>query len=256
MNMQTKYYVNVARPDKQALAKCLLKAIEIAQKDKEVKKIVLYGHTKNNFEVVTEIFGIEKDNLFRFNLPQVNDCPIPIICETKITYKRKCDHGRGKTDIVVCLQMDSKDIFCVEDMYCVKYIVALPWTLKGISEWAERWNAQDIDSKKTQREQQDTNPILKIALDEMDKRMFGTKNLGHSRDAETCKTYIRTIHKYIPDATPSDIQNYLVAKLKWENSDAKEVGNLLLRLKEGRTFQGGQKTYLKEYFQNWGKKAN
>ena len=54
---------------------------------------------------------------------------------------------------------------------------------------------------------------------------------------------------------PSDITDYLVTELGWENKNAAEVGELLQRLKEGRSFRGGQKTYLKEYYSRWKEKT-
>ena len=75
--------------------------------------------------------------------------------------------------------------------------------------------------------------------------------MAHPDDEESCKTYIRTIHKYLQGVTPSDIENYLVTELGWNNRESSEVGKLLQRLKDGRTFRGGQKTYLKEYYNHW-----
>ena len=95
---------------------------------------------------------------------------------------------------------------------------------------------------------------MKTALNEMDVRMFETKTLGHPDDVETCKTYIRTIHKYLPEITPIQVQNYLVTELGWKNKDAAEVGGLLQKLKEGRRFIGGQKTHLKEHYDRWKEK--
>ena len=78
--------------------------------------------------------------------------------------------------------------------------------------------------------------------------------MGHPDDVETCKTYIRAIHKYLPEASPSEVQNILVVELNWKSKDAAEVGELLQRLKEGRRFVGGQKTNLKEYYNCWKEK--
>lgn len=78
--------------------------------------------------------------------------------------------------------------------------------------------------------------------------------IGNSDDIETCKTYIRVIHKYLPDASPSQVQNILVVELNWTSKDAAEVGELLQRLKDGGRFVGGQKTNLKEYYNRWKEK--
>jgi len=53
-----------------------------------------------------------------------------------------------------------------------------------------------------------------------------------------------------------EVENTLVTELGWEHKNASKVGELLQRLKEGRTFRGGQKTYLKEYYNRWKEKSN
>lgn len=85
----------------------------------------------------------------------------------------------------------------------------------------------------------------------MNVRMYETKSLSHPNDEKTCKAYIRAIHEYMPDVQPQEVENYLVTEFGWENKNACKVGALLHRLKEGRTFRGGQTTYLKEYFNRW-----
>ena len=170
---------------------------------------------------------------------------------TAITYKKECEYRDSPKDVVVCCHMDSRDVFKVDDYRTAKYIIALSRTLDGLDAWKKRWNAQNVLDEESEGLVTPHNSILMTALREMDIRMFKTKNLGHPNDAETCKTYIRAIHKYLPEVMPAELENCLVTELGWENRNATEVGGLLQRLKEGRTFRGGQKTYLKEYFTRW-----
>jgi hypothetical protein len=152
--------------------------------------------------------------------------------------------------------MESKAVFKVDDFRTAKYIIALSWTLDGLDDWKKRWNAQNVfsEEEESDKEKATKTSLLEIALDEMDARMFGTKTMGHPDDVETCKTYIRAIHKYLPEASPSQIQNILTVELNWKSKDAAEVGELLQRLNEGRRFVGGQKTNLKEYYNRWKEK--
>lgn len=250
--MKNKYYADAYGADMNALLACVKKAFEIAEADDEVARVVFYSYTKNNFMQVSRVFGDDYvDAMFTRPL-KFRECSKPIRCMTAITYKKECEYRHSPKDIVVCCHMDSRDVFKVDDYKTAKYIIALSWTQDGLNAWKKRWNAQNVLEDETEEESTPChNRLLMTALQEMDIRMFRTKNLGHPNDAETCKTYIRAIHKYMPEVTPVELENCLVTELGWENRNASEVGALLQRLKEGRTFRGGQKTYLKEYYNRW-----
>lgn len=252
MITKTKYYADANGADLNALAACIHKAFELANSDDEIERVVLYSYTKNNFMQVDKIFGADNVNQM-FSRPMTfRECTKPIKCATEITYKKECEYRHTPKDVVICCHMDSKAVFKVDDYLTAKYIIALSWTMEGLKEWKARWHAQNVLGAKAENEpKHEINPILAIALHEMDNRMFNTKSLAHPNDEETCKTYVRTIHKYLPEVTPSDIEDHLVKELGWDNRDASEVGKLLQRLKDGRTFRGGQKTYLKEFYNRW-----
>ena len=250
--MNNRYYANVQGADPDAILACLKKANEIIANDPDVEHIVLYSYTKNNFNTVAQIFGPE--NVLRMEkLPvRFRDLAKPVQCLTERTF----NDWNQQSCIVICCHMDSKAVFKVDDFRTAKYIIALSWTLDGLDEWKKRWNAQNVLSEEegSGEEKATETSLLKIALDEMDARMYGTKTMGNSDDIETCKTYIRVIHKYLPDASPSQVQNILVVELNWTSKDAAEVGELLQRLKDGGRFVGGQKTNLKEYYNRWKEK--
>lgn len=254
--MKNKYYADAYGPDLNALIVCVKKAFEIAEADDEVARIVFYSYTKNNFMQVSRVFG--DDNVDRmFTRPlRFSECSKPIRCATVITYKKECEYRDSPKDVVVCCHMDSKDVFKVDDFRTAKYIIALSWTTDGLSAWKSRWNAENVMGKSEEVDEAPSNDILLTALKEMDVRMYETKSLTHPNDEETCKTYIRAIHKYLPNVNPAEVENTLVTGLGWEHKNASEVGKLLQRLKDGRTFRGGQKTYLKEYYNSWKEKSN
>ena len=254
--MKTKYYVDAYGPDENALVACVSKAIEIAQLDDEIQRIVIYSHTKKNFMQVNKLFGVELVNKMFSKPVDLDGIRVPIVCATEITYKRECEYRDSPKDVVICCHMDSKAVFKVDDYNTAKYIIALSWTLDGLNEWKMRWKAQNLLSNEINNVNLESNAIslMKTALNEMDVRMFETKTLGHPDDVETCKTYIRTIHKYLPEITPIQVQDYLVTELRWKNKDAAEVGGVLQKLKEGKRFIGGQKTHLKEHYDRWKEK--
>ncbi len=252
MNSKTKYYADAYGPDINALVACVRKAFELADSDDEVERVVLYSYTKNNFMQVDKIFGADNVNQMFSRPMKFNECSKPIKCATEITYKKECEYRNTPKDVVICCHMDSKAVFKVDDYMTVKYVIALSWTMEGLKEWKTRWYAQNVlESNADEDSKREINPILQIALHEMDNRMFNSKSLVDPNDEETCKSYVRTIHKYLPEVTPSDIEDYLVTELGWDNRESSEVGKLLQRLKDGRTFRGGQKTYLKECYNHW-----
>lgn len=247
--MNNKYYIRAIGADKAALLKCVKKAIELAENDSQTKRIVLYSYTKKNFDLVSKVLG-SKDINKMFSSPlRFNGISVPLFCATKRTYTS------GFYDIVICCHLDSADVFVVDDKPFAKYIIGLSWTQNGLDEWIERWDAENLDTDDLHQTTILTiEPLAKIALEEMDDRMFNTKCMGHPNDEETCKTYIRAINKYIPSLTPKDLQNYLVTELSWTNENAQKVGDLLDRLKKGKTFKGGKKVGLKSYYTQWSKK--
>lgn len=254
--MNNKYYADAYGPDIKALAACIKKAFEIANTDDEVDRVVFYSYTKNNFMQVSKFLGDDNVNQMFSRPMRFRECKKPIRCATAITYKKECEYRNTPKDVIVCCHMDSKDVFKVDDYRTAKYVIALSWTLDGLNAWKARWKAENVlDGRMEEKADAPKNALLLTALQEMDVRMYETKNLSHFDDAETCKTYIRSIHKYLPEVKPSDITDYLVTELGWENKNAAEVGELLQRLKEGRSFRGGQKTYLKEYYSRWKEKA-
>ena len=254
--MKNKFYADAYGPDLNALEACIEKAFEIAEADDEIARVVFYSQTKNGFTQVSRVFGNDYvDKMFTRPL-RFSECSKPIRCMTAITYRKECEYRDSPKDVVVCCHMDSKAVFKVDDYRTAKYIIALSWTLDGLNAWKKRWNAQNVIEEGTEEKPATSyNSLLMTALREMDNRMLGTKNLGHPDDAETCKTYIRVIHKYMPEVVPAELENCLVAELGWENRNASEAGDLLQRLKEGRTFRGGQKTYLKEFYTRWKSKS-
>lgn len=149
--------------------------------------------------------------------------------------------------------MDSKAVKKVDDFRSAKYIMAVSWLKDGITEWVKRWNAECIygEESKQMNMNNDYLSLLRIALEEMDIRMFGSKDFHHPDDENTCKTYIRTFHKYMPEVTSSQIEDILVTELNWRSGNAAQVGELLDRLKNGRTFRGGDKTGLVNYYKGW-----
>ena len=250
--MNNRYYANVLGADQKAILACLKKANEICAKDTDVNRIVLYSYTKNNFDTVARIFGPENVNIMFAQPLRFEGIVKPVQCLTERTY----NDWSQQSCIVICCHMDSKAVQKVDDFRSAKYIMAVSWLKDELSGWVRRWNAECIygEESKQVNANDDNLALLRIALEEMDIRMFRSKDFHNPDDENACKTYIRTFHKYMPEVTSSQIEDILVTELNWKIGNAAQVGELLDRLKNGRTFRGGDKTGLVNYYKGWKKK--
>lgn len=248
--MNNRYYANVQGADPNAILACLKKANQIIANDPDVERIDSY--TKHNFDTVARIFGPE--NVLRMEKQPVRfkDLAKPVQCFTERTF----NDWNQQSCIVICCHMDSKAVQEVDDFRSAKYILAVSWLKDNLAGWVKRWNAECVygDEIKNDVTEDEDMALLRIALEEMDIRMFGSKDFHHPDDENTCKTYIRTFHKYMPKVTSSQIEDILVTELNWASGNAAQVGELLDRLKNGRTFQGGDKTGLVKYYKGWKEK--
>lgn len=247
--MNNKFYANVQGPVPEAIVACLKKANEIIANDSEVNLIVLYSYTKNNFNTVAQVLGADNVNRMFSQPLRFQKISRPIQCMTERTY----NEWQQRANIVICCHMDAKAVQKVDDFRSAKYVMAVSWLKDKLDDWVLRWNAECIYGDKIDKEniEDESLSLLRIALKEMDVRMFGSKDFHHPDDENTCKTYIRTINKYMPEVSSSQITNILVTELGWLNGSASQVGELLNRLKNGRTFRGGDKTGLAQYFKGW-----
>lgn len=247
--MNNRYYANVQGADPDAIEACLKKANEIIANDPDVDCIVLYSYTKHNFDTVARIFGSE--NVLRMEKQPIRfkELARPVQCLTERTF----NDWNQRSCIIICCHMDSKAVQKVDDYRSAKYVMAVSWLKDSLAEWVRRWNAECVYGEDIRYEviEDDNLALLRIALKEMDVRMFGSKDFHHPDDENTCKTYIRAFHKYMPEVTSSQIENILVTELNWTNGNAIQVGDLLDRLKNGRTFRGGDKTGLVNYYKGW-----
>ena len=198
-----KFYIKTSGGHMDDIEKAFHRAVDIAKGDKEVQRIIFYSYTKNNFMQVDTYF----ENIMGYCLPpngvKIRGMNVLVKCETKITYKKQ--YSNDKNDVVIACHMSSKDIYVLDDDAKTKYVIAIPWTEHDVDEWVKRWNAIEISEENKEKPIEEViEPLLPIALYEMDVRMFETKSFSHLSDEETCKTYIRVIHKYLPDISPED----------------------------------------------------
>ena len=247
--MNNRYYANVQGVVVDAIVASLRKANEICEKDADVNCIVLYGYTKNNFDAVAKFFGADYVNKMHKQPLKFKGIARPIQCLTERTIQDCCPDS----SVVICCHVGSKAMQVIDDLFSAKYIIAISWIKDELAEWVKRWNAECIYGEEIGFTcgENDNTDLLRFALEEMDRCMCGSKDFHNRNDENTCKTYIRTIHKYMPEISSSQIEDILVTELNWMSSDAAKVGDLLNRLKNGRAFRGGANTGLAQYYKRW-----
>ena len=129
---QKKYYVASSGNDDQAYLKAILFAGELAVNDKDIKRIVLFCHTKETTVWFERLFG-EKKVKKLFSGIDFNGIPVPVQIETKKTYDKQKYHS--PSDIVICCAIDSKDLFTIDDYSITKYMIVNPWQKDGTDKW-------------------------------------------------------------------------------------------------------------------------
>ena len=248
--METKFYIDTETNDDESYKLAMQFACELSKKDPEVKKIVLYIHTKQNTGWFERLFGNEVVKKLFTGL-KFNGCPVNFIFETKLTYK-KAQYGNN-SDIVICCGLDSDEILEIDDYHSVKYIIAIPW-LKNLTEkWIKTWNAKEISEKSDSLNEKYPEPsnIVKLAMQNLTKTINMSTGIHHSSYNERAKTYIKALHKYEPELDSNLVGAYLVRELNWDTRHAKDIEKLIETLNSGKFFRGGEKTGLQNYYKKW-----
>jgi len=247
--MDTKYYIDTEANDDNAYQLAMQFACELAKKDSEIKKIVLYIHTKQNTGWFERLFGSETVKKL-FNGLKFSDCPVPFKFETKLTYKNAM-YGNA-SDIVICCGIDSDDILKIDDYNSVKYIIAIPWLRKLTDKWIKTWNAVEISGKeKNEGTFPEPSCIVKLAMKQLTGSINMSTGISHPMDNDRAKTYIKALHKYEPELNADIVGSYLVRVLNWDTRHAKDIEKLIETLNSGRFFKGGEKTGLQDYYKRW-----
>lgn len=253
--MNNRFYVNTAKDgyDEKSYARAFLFADEIAQRDSEVNRIVLYIHSKNNTGYFDRFFDGRTIKLLLDGTVQLKGFQVPFTIETVITYSN-CKHSSSGNDLVLAFGMDLEDLEVLDDYSCVKYIVAIPWIKDKTMPWVRRWGAieiSDTSSSESVSPFSNLSDITKVALKELTSTINLSTGISNSFDNERAKTYVRALHRFEQPLIASDVVSYLTTELGWSTSHAKDVGRLITTLNEGRSFKGGDKTGLNALYNRW-----
>ena len=254
--MNTKFFVDIDQDgfNKEAYARAIVFANKLAVQDRDVRRIVCYIHTKQNVGYFEPFFdGSVVKRMMEENL-NLSGFAVPMTIQTKITYD-KCKYCSSYTDVVVAFGMDLKDLEVIDDYYCVKYIVAVPWIKAKTMPWVVRWDAEEISGKMRVSGGVSVSEVVKVAMEELSSIINMSTGISHPSDNDRAKTYIRALHKYESELNPEAIVSYLISELGWTSSHANDVGKLITTLNEGRYYKGGEKTGLQAHYKRWKNKV-
>lgn len=245
-----RFYINTeGNADSGAKSKAIDHAIELAQTDLEISRIVLLIRSKNRDGWFKKVFD---DSVMKklFRGEKFMDCRVPIKIETIRTIRES--HINKTSEIVVGFGLDSKQLFRLDDFYSIKIIILVPWLKEDVKKWVQTWNPIEISMK---REPIKTFPepsdVIKKAMNSLTSSINMSTGISHPTDEELAKTYILALHKYEWTLDADIVGSYLVKQLNWQSNDAAKIEKLINTLNEGRYFKGGKRTGLNDYYKSW-----
>jgi hypothetical protein len=242
-----RFYIDTHGNDDEAYREAMQFACQLANKSKDIKRIVLLIHSKQNTGWFERLFGSTVVKQL-FAGTKFKDCNAIVKFETVRTYK----DGYGQSDIVITCGLDSEDVLKIDDMYSVKAIIAVPWLKDKIEKWVKTWSPKELRGNKSIGNAfPEPSCIVKKALESLTSSINLSTGISHPMDEDKAKTTILALHKYEPSLNPDIIGAYLIRELNWDTEHAKDIETLIGKLNNGRHFQGGERTGLQTYYKRW-----
>ncbi|MBP1629646.1 MAG: hypothetical protein H6Q15_539 [Bacteroidetes bacterium] len=222
-------------------------AREIAKESGDIKRIVLLVKTRQDTDLIGNVFSdVNIDKLFNGYKSSEDDFLIKI--ETIKTYTG----SSANRDIVICCDLDSNDVFRLEDLYGVKAIIALATDEKQIHEWIKTRNAINIETKE-QEFIDEPSAIAKIALEELTKGINISTGVRHPADIKKAKITLKVLSEYELEMDAAVLEAYLVNSLGWQTKHSKEIKALFLELKGMKVMKGLVRDDITKIFETWEK---
>ncbi|RLJ77346.1 hypothetical protein [Pedobacter alluvionis] len=245
------YYVDSELNDDSAYKQAMKFACELAEKDPNVKRVILLASTKKTVSWLERAFSdkIVKD---LFKGLKFEGCKPLYKIETVQTYKQQY----SAQDIIITMAIDDKDVLPLNDMHSVIAIIAIPWQKSGLKQYLETWNPIDIRSNKNfKSEIAQPNCIVIKALEQLTNSINLSNGINHPSDNTRAKTTVLALHKYETSLDADLVKSYLTRVLHWENDVADELAGLIRTLNAGKFFKGGDRTGLQNHYKGWKQKC-
>lgn len=246
MKNKERFYIDTEGNDDKAYREAMQHACKLADKDPEIKKVILLALSKQNTGWLDRLYG---DNVVKrlFKGLTFENCKPLFKIETIKTYR----DSYKPSEIVITLGLDESDIFKIEDYISVKSIIAIPWLPDRLQKWIKTWNPTELRGKTSATTFPEPSCIVKKAFEELTSSINMSTGISHPSDERHAKTTVLALHKYEPSLDPDIVGAYLVSKLRWETDHAQEIERLIKTLNDGKHFQGGDRTGLQYPYKRW-----
>ena len=242
-----RFYIDTEGNDDEAYREAMQFACKLADKDKEITRVVILVHSKQNTDTFERLYGRDVEKKL-FTGTKFKDCKPLFKFETKKTY----NDNYKPSEIVITCGLDAEDVLKIDDYYSVKVIIAVPWLRDRLQKWVQTWNPTEL------RGNQNAivafaNPtcIVIKAMTDLTSEINMSTGIHHPGDEELTKTYILALHKYEPSLDANIVGSYLVRELGWDTIHVKDVEKLINTLNNGKNFHGGRRTGLQNYYKQW-----
>lgn len=250
--MKPRFYTDNEGPIEENESMAWEKAVELSREiEEEVDEITILIHTKKNTGYIDRVFGRESvDRLFKGTVIAYEGGP-KVKLETLKTYDSTTYNVRDRKRILLSYGLDSEELFHYDHDVTIRAIVGHQWQQGGVKAWAEAWGAIDLISGNQAISEGSLDAVVKEAFKALTSVVNMTTGISNYHDNNRCKTYLRALHKYNYELDSIGIKKFLITELDWEGKHADDVIKLINTLNEGRYFQGGEKTGLRQYIKNW-----
>ncbi len=244
-----RFFINTSGNDDEAYREAIIFACQLAEKDPDIKRVVLLALSNSNIGWLERLYGSETVKKLYTGI-QFNGCNPIFIIKTKKTYS----DPHPPQDIVITMGLDAEDVMKIDDFNGVKAIIAIPWLPELLQVWVQTWSPTDIRTKEKPATYPLPNPLVQEAMKELTSSINKTTGIHHPSDERQAKTYIRALFAYTDGLDGEEVAAYLVRELGWDTEYAKDIKKLIDTLNAGKYFQGGDKTYLKNHIKRWKEK--
>lgn len=248
---KTRFYIDTKGNDDQAYYEAIKFACRISEEDGTIARVTILIQSKQQNSWFERLYG--KDVVKKLSEGvKFNECKPIFKFETIKTYK---DYSKA-SEIVITCGLNVEDVLKIDDYYSVKSIIAIPWFEDGLKKWVNTWNPTEIRrNQKPLVEFTLPSCIVIKALEDLTGSINMSTGIQHTSDENKAKTYILALHKYESSIDSDIVGSYLVRELGWMTEHAKEIEKLIDTLNNGKHFQGGYRTGLKDYYEKWKEKC-
>jgi hypothetical protein len=239
-----RFYIATQLQDDEAYKEALQKAIELC--NDKIKRIVLLINSKNAAQYDRILSAAEIKGLFKGTSVPGRDAIIQFV--TLNAYRE----SYRPEEIVISCAIDSEDLLKIDSYHCVVAIIAIPWTTASMDKWVKTWNPIDIRTGSPSPEKYpEPTKVVKTALRELTSSINMSTGIHHPGDNDSAKTMILALHKYEDSLDPDVVRSFLCRELDWTTDHSKDVEKLISTLNQGKHFQGGRRTGLKNEYKRW-----